>query len=85
MFHNIGNFSSFLSQTILTHIALHPLFVLATRHPSVVAIGTWNSLLSKNSGPATPTGIGIYPITFSQQAPITLQKKYKTITKVTLQ
>lgn len=55
----------------LTPIALQPLLVLATRQPSVVAIGTWNSFPSKHSGPATPTGMGIYPITFSQQAPIT--------------
>lgn len=55
----------------LTPIALQPLLVLATRQPSVVAIGTWNSFPSKHRGPATPTGMGIYPITFSQQAPIT--------------
>lgn len=56
---------------LLTPIALQPLLVLATRQPSVVAIGTWNSFPSKHRGPATPTGMGMYPITFSQQAPIT--------------
>lgn len=43
----------------LTPIALQPLLVLATRQPSVVAIGTWNSFSSRHRGPATPTGMGI--------------------------
>lgn len=60
-----------IHKCLLTPIALQPLLVLATRQPSVVAIGTWNSFPSKHRGPATPTGIGMYPITFSQQAPIT--------------
>jgi hypothetical protein len=37
-------------------IALQPLFVLATRQPSVVAIGTCNSNPSSRRGPATPIG-----------------------------
>lgn len=43
----------------LTSRALHPLLVDATRHPSVVAIGTWYLLPSSSSGPATPTGTGM--------------------------
>lgn len=62
----------------LTLIALQPLFVLATRQPSVVAIGTWYSFPSRHRGPATPTGMGIYPITFSQQAPITYEHRRAT-------
>lgn len=58
-------------QQKLTESALHPRFVLATKHPSVVAMGTYNISPSNNNGPATPTGIGTYPITFSQQDPIT--------------
>ena len=55
----------------LTVNARQPRLVLAIRHPSVVAMGTWNFLSSIGSGPATPTGTGMYPITFSQQAPST--------------
>ncbi len=43
----------------LTIRALHPLLVDATRHPSVVAIGTWYFVPSIRSGPATPTGTGM--------------------------
>ncbi|KAH3659985.1 hypothetical protein OGAPHI_007190 [Ogataea philodendri] len=52
-------------------IALQPLMVDATRHPSVVAIGMWYGTLSMIIGPATPTGNGMNPMTFSQQAPNT--------------
>jgi hypothetical protein len=38
--------------------ALHPRVVDATSAPSVVAMGTKNSLPSMMMGPATPTGIG---------------------------
>ena len=44
---------------MLTLNALHPLLVLATRHPSVVAMGTIYSSPSRTRGPATPTGTGI--------------------------
>ncbi|KAH3670242.1 hypothetical protein OGATHE_003055 [Ogataea polymorpha] len=53
-------------------MALQPLIVEATKHPSVVAIGMWYGTPSIIMGPATPTGIGIKPITFSQHAPNTL-------------
>ena len=55
----------------LTDKALQALFVLAIRQPSVVAIGTMYFLPSNNIGPANPTGMGMYPITFSAQAPST--------------
>ena len=48
-----------ISQTFLTIKALHPLLVLATRQPSVVAIGMWYSFPFKRRGPATPTGNGM--------------------------
>ena len=67
--------------------AEQPRLVLATRQPSVVAMGTWaqvckpgtttppgltwTHLPSRLSGPTTPTGTGMYPITFSQHAPRT--------------
>src|SRR5277367_3274581 len=51
--------------------ALQPREVDATSVPSAVAIGIGYSSPSILSGPATPSGIGMYPITFSQQAPIT--------------
>ncbi|KAG5614131.1 hypothetical protein H5410_013955 [Solanum commersonii] len=44
-------------------MALQPLLVLATKHPSVVAIGTENSFPLSSKGPAIPTGtdfIGIF-------------------------
>ncbi len=47
------------TKILLTAIARQPLFVLATRQPSVVAMGTWNCFSSNNRGPATPTGTGM--------------------------
>ena len=67
-----------LGTVILTERALQPLLVLATRQPSVVAIGTWYICPSSSRGPATPTGMGMYPITFSQQAPKTYTQKCST-------
>jgi len=57
----------------LTLKALQPLLVLATRQPSVVAMGTMYCRPSSSRGPATPTGTGMYPTTFSQHAPDTWQ------------
>mmetsp|Transcript_17751 Transcript_17751/g.68860 ORF Transcript_17751/g.68860 Transcript_17751/m.68860 type:complete len:279 (+) Transcript_17751:334-1170(+) len=54
-----------------TEMALQPRCVLAIRQPSVVAIGTVTFSPSISTGPATPTGIGTNPITFSAQAPCT--------------
>ena len=51
--------------------ARQPRFVLATSVASVVAMGTWKHAPSSSSGPATPTGMGVYPITFSQHIPVT--------------
>lgn len=51
--------------------ALAPRLVEATRQPSVVAIGTCIIRPSSSRGPATPTGTGTYPITFSQHVPST--------------
>lgn len=48
-----------VNKSQLTPIALQPRLVLATRQPSVVAIGTWYSFPSRQRGPATPTGMGI--------------------------
>lgn len=62
----------------LTLTARHPRLVLATKHPSVVAMGTWNSFPSNSSGPATPTGTGTYPITFSQLVPVTWEWRKST-------
>lgn len=64
-----------LKSSALTKMALHPLFVLATRQPSVVAMGTWNCFPSNSRGPATPTGTGMYPMTFSQQVPSTYRPR----------
>ena len=44
---------------LLTINALQPLLVLATRAPSVVAMGTWYCTPSSRRGPATPTGKGM--------------------------
>mmetsp|Transcript_1519 Transcript_1519/g.3035 ORF Transcript_1519/g.3035 Transcript_1519/m.3035 type:complete len:229 (-) Transcript_1519:135-821(-) len=55
----------------LRAIALQPRLVEATKQPSVVAMGTMYCLPSRTRGPATPTGMGMYPITFSQLTPIT--------------
>ena len=48
-----------ISQIFLTIKALHPLLVLATRQPSVVAIEMWYSFTFKRRGSATPTGNGM--------------------------
>ena len=48
-----------IAQIFLTIKAPHPLLVLATRQPSVVAIGMWYSFPFKRRGPATPTGNGM--------------------------
>jgi len=65
---------SLVRQLITPHDlrALQPRFVLATRHPSVVAIGIMNSLPSSFRGPTAPSGIVMYPMTLSAQAPITI-------------
>ena len=45
-------------------IALHPLFVLATKQPSVVAIGTYTYLLLTINGPTKPIRINSYMYIF---------------------
>mmetsp|Transcript_20110 Transcript_20110/g.43662 ORF Transcript_20110/g.43662 Transcript_20110/m.43662 type:complete len:224 (-) Transcript_20110:1009-1680(-) len=52
-------------------MALHPRLVLATRHPSVVAMGMYTDSPFRVMGPAIPTGMGMYPTTISQFAPRT--------------
>ena len=50
-------------------MTLQPRFVLATRQPSVVAIGMKTGSPSTAIGPITPTGSGMYPTTASQFRP----------------
>ena len=47
--------------------ALQPREVDATRVPSAVAIGMGKGVESMRRGPAIPRGMGMYPMTFSQQ------------------
>mmetsp|Transcript_9699 Transcript_9699/g.20527 ORF Transcript_9699/g.20527 Transcript_9699/m.20527 type:complete len:346 (+) Transcript_9699:339-1376(+) len=51
--------------------ALHPRFALATKHPSVVAMGMYTVSPSNVRGPIIPQGMGTYPTTISQLAPCT--------------
>lgn len=52
--------------------ALQPREVEATSVPSVVAMGIGTASPSMVRGPAMPTGRGMNPTTFSQQAPMIL-------------
>jgi len=52
-------------------IALHHLFVDATKHPSIVAIGIYIDSSFKVRGPTMPTRRGIHPTTILQFAPDT--------------
>ncbi|KAL2550286.1 Uncharacterized protein Fot_11816 [Forsythia ovata] len=51
------------------NIALQPLFVLATKHPSMVAISSKYSQPLSNRGSAIPTKICTYPTGISQHCP----------------